>query len=253
MSEIILAISAPSLTDDISIGIAAIDVFEKHFPEEKLEYEIIEGGKLLRITNRTRWMQQKLQEKETIFSICNGKEEAYVPLRFSELNQGGVSFCVISIEYMLSEANALRTYLLIRELGEHTYTIEITADSSETYITAYEQKVFNNIKKEIPFGLPPLASFTEYGKTAIDFPLRICWINYWSEAMAAKVGFNYEKDKDLFFKVEQLPSKGWMLQLTEEVLDLHNPAHLERLKNAYKRFQKVGGQYLLPEHLRESG
>jgi hypothetical protein len=86
-----------------------------------------------------------------------------------------------------------------------------------------------------PAGLPRLDLAEDL---APDVPRRLGWINYWSAAMAARLGFDGAAG-DLFAEVRQV-ANGWIVQLTTEPLDLDRPEHLAALKRAYERFGAIG-------------
>jgi len=72
-------------------------------------------------------------------------------------------------------------------------------------------------------------------------PQRLGWLNYWSAEVAEHLGFpDQEKDADLLPLCRQLPSGHWIVQLTEDPLDLTRPEHAEAIVRAYWRFDKIG-------------
>jgi len=72
-------------------------------------------------------------------------------------------------------------------------------------------------------------------------PQRLGWLNYWSAEVAEHLGFpDPQKDADLLPLCRQLPSGHWVVQLTEDPLDLTRPDHVEAIVRAYWRFDKIG-------------
>jgi len=70
---------------------------------------------------------------------------------------------------------------------------------------------------------------------------RLGWLNYWSAEVAEHLGFpDPQKDADLLPLCRQLPSGHWVVQLTEDPLDLTRPDHVEAIVRAYWRFDKIG-------------
>jgi hypothetical protein len=73
------------------------------------------------------------------------------------------------------------------------------------------------------------------------FPQRLGWINCWSAEVAEHLGFpDVEKDAHILPLCKRLPSGHWIVQLTEEPLDLRRPEHAEAIVRAYWRFDKIG-------------
>ncbi len=72
-------------------------------------------------------------------------------------------------------------------------------------------------------------------------PQRLGWLNYWSAEVAEHLGFpDPQKDADLLPLCRKLPSGHWVVQLTEDPLDLTRPDHVEAIVRAYWRFDKIG-------------
>ena len=79
----------------------------------------------------------------------------------------------------------------------------------------------------------PLTGLTPDGRS---FTSDLYWLNYWSDATAARYGFPDESlDSSLQGLHERLPG-GWLVRLTKEPTDLDKPTDLERFRWAYQRF-----------------
>jgi len=69
------------------------------------------------------------------------------------------------------------------------------------------------------------------------FDLPLSWLNYWSDAVAQSLNFpDPDLDACLGGLYANISDRGWVLRLTNELLDLRNPEHLKRLTWAYGRF-----------------
>jgi hypothetical protein len=89
-------------------------------------------------------------------------------------------------------------------------------------------------------GLPALKLFEHIRSPEI--PYYLGWLNYWSPAAAAAIGFpDPARDAELLSRSRRTATGGWVVQLTDAPLDLDNPAHLDALKRAYERFPEIGG------------
>ncbi|HEX8441590.1 DUF5953 family protein, partial [Archangium sp.] len=92
-----------------------------------------------------------------------------------------------------------------------------------------------------PRGLPMLNLPEKL--TAPEIPWFLGWLNYWSPAAAEAIGFpDPSRDAELLSRARRTATGGWVVRLTDEPLDLDNPAHLDALKRAYERFPEIGGR-----------
>lgn len=68
------------------------------------------------------------------------------------------------------------------------------------------------------------------------------WLNYWSPATAAHLGFpDPARDGEWLSRAERLDNGGWILQLTPEPLDMENrPDHVATVRRFLERFPQVG-------------
>jgi hypothetical protein len=92
-----------------------------------------------------------------------------------------------------------------------------------------------------PPGLPALAM-----PQNLDGPLTphlLGWLNYWSSEAARHIGFTGDPEwaRAVAF-VRPVDSAGWLVQLTEERLDLSVPSHVEVLRTVYDRLPAIGGR-----------
>lgn len=79
------------------------------------------------------------------------------------------------------------------------------------------------------------------GSTGIRLPQRLGWLNCWSAEVAEQLGFpDPGKDIDILPLCTQLRSGHWIVQLTEDPLDLRRSDHAEAIVRAYWRFEKIG-------------
>ncbi len=106
-----------------------------------------------------------------------------------------------------------------------------------------DQIVWPNGKpRPLPFGLPALRPSQTLA--SIDVPRRLGWINYWSPATCALLGFpDPSRDARWLRGAKQGKSGAWVVRLTDEPLDPErNPEHVKALHEAYARFPEVGGR-----------
>jgi len=92
-----------------------------------------------------------------------------------------------------------------------------------------------------PRGLPVIK-----GPSALrspEIPGHLGWLCYWSAAAARIIGFpDAARDAELLSRSRRTASGGWVVQLTDEPLDLDRPEHLDMVKRTYERFPEIGGR-----------
>jgi hypothetical protein len=106
------------------------------------------------------------------------------------------------------------------------------------------QIVFAHARKPrpVPLGLPPLKEMRAL--RGPDVPMALGWINFWSPATCALLGFpDATRDARWLRGAKQGKSGAWVVRLTDDMLDPgRNPEHVKALHDAYARFPEVGGR-----------
>lgn len=97
-----------------------------------------------------------------------------------------------------------------------------------------EQVIAADSENQPPESLPRLDP-AEY--LAEDVPRRLGWISYWSDRVAARLGFAGETEP--FASVRRVKT-GWIVQLTDEPLDLDRSDHRGALRAGYDRYPAIG-------------
>ncbi|HEY6034604.1 MAG TPA: DUF5953 family protein, partial [Kofleriaceae bacterium] len=85
-----------------------------------------------------------------------------------------------------------------------------------------------------PAGLPRLDPAECLGSYV---PRRLGWISYWTDLTAANIGF--AGDPRGFARVTRVET-GWIVQLTDDPLDLQRADHMDALRAAYERHPTIG-------------
>jgi ADP-ribose pyrophosphatase YjhB (NUDIX family) len=90
------------------------------------------------------------------------------------------------------------------------------------------------------FGLPEPQPAANDGSV----PYALAWLNYWSDATCAAVGFpDAARPYDAILKASGRPvGDGWIVALTPEPLDIRRDDHLRALREASERFDEIGGR-----------
>ena len=90
-----------------------------------------------------------------------------------------------------------------------------------------------------PPGLPGLALHLD----GPEVPYHLGWVNYWSPTTCARIGFpDPARHAELLQRARLVECGGWVVQLTDESLDLNIPAHLQALARAYDLLPAIGGR-----------
>jgi hypothetical protein len=205
----------------------------------KLDFLILPNGQLKLIPDKEKWLLDNVKN-DGFEIICNGSETDYIGIDGSKGLQEG--------NYILLKTPQKPEYIskltpLIEKLGDILEAFFITSDPGETAGKTnfrYQSGDYG----ENPYRLPWLAPMFQYKILPSAMADSFGWINYWSKKVANNAGFDPEKDKQ-YFDICYPTQKGWLLQITKDPLNLEIPEHLEKLKAAYNRFKKVGGQDLL--------
>jgi hypothetical protein len=93
-------------------------------------------------------------------------------------------------------------------------------------------------------GVPTLAELPRLSPRADALaqavtPAAIGWLNYWSSATAAFLGWN---DSAPPAGASRTPAGAWLWRLTPDPLDLERPDHAAALVDAYRSFPHVGAR-----------
>jgi Family of unknown function (DUF5953) len=96
---------------------------------------------------------------------------------------------------------------------------KILMDAAEWYVYDLEEK--------------PITGVTPGGDT---FNIRLQWLNYWSDATAARLGFPDATLDGPLQGLYERSGEGWLVKMTPQPTDLDKPEDLERVRWAYDRF-----------------
>jgi hypothetical protein len=209
-----------------------------------LEWRISKEGRPIALPQRDAWLSEAATRGEFPL-LCNGDESypstisgAKIP---ASLAPGGRPLLDVYAELPLDAAVIAVASCVLERVAEgaRAFWGHATPDGAALDI-AYQTAPTLRGPPAPSRGLPAL----KFAKIRVpEIPHHLGWLNYWSAAAAQAIGFpDTIRDVDLLSRARRTASGGWIVQLTDAPLELHNPAHLEALKRAYERFPEIGGR-----------
>jgi hypothetical protein len=242
--ELHLHVYAAALTGDDGRPLAAVEGMERALPGLRLAWRISKEGEPIALPRREAWLAETAACGE-FGLLCNG-DESYpvtvggrgVPAASSPGRQPQL---VVHAELPLNAAVAAAAVEMLEQVAEGVGARwGVAAPGVVRSVIAKQTGPKSGGTDKPPLGLPVLK--LPWNIRAPEIPGCLGWLNYWSETAARVIGFpDPSRDAELLARARRTATGGWVLRLTEEPLDLDNPAHLEALKRAYERFPEIGG------------
>jgi hypothetical protein len=244
-NDLVIIVYAPELVRNDGRPLAVIQGMERAFPGLRLVWTTSDEGERTHLADRDAWLAQQRLDGEFPL-LHNGDERDYAsvsgwagPASSASsgqaqlevhaklpLNASAISAAMDVLEAVAQEARAFwghaTPFSAARDIAGQVQNPELEPQTP-------------------PRGLPPLK--TPRSIPSPEIPQRLGWLNYWSASAAQALGFpDAARDADLLTRARRTVSGGWMVQLTQEPLDLDNSEHLEVLLRTYERFPRVGGR-----------
>lgn len=237
---------APALRDDDPRPLAMVHGLERAFPGLRMMWTVSEEMQLIQPPHRDEWLAQAKEEDGGFPLVCNG-DESY-PVMISGLGSsafsgpGGHALLDAHAELPLDGVVIAVSANMLEAVSEGAQAYWGHATPFDASVDIAQQTVAPGRPEIPPRGLPVLKLSEKLRSPAI--PHRLGWMNYWSAAAAAAIGFpDPVRDAELLSLSRRTSTGGWIVPLTEAPLDLDNPTHLEALLRAYERFPAVGGRF----------
>ncbi|MCK8504128.1 MULTISPECIES: DUF5953 family protein [Myxococcus] len=236
---------APPLTGKDGRALAVVQAMEKALPGLRLEWEIGQGEHPVALQQRDAWLVDRTRDGKFPI-LCNGDSSYPVTVnargRPGLLGPGGQPLSEVHAEvpldgHVLTVASALLEGLAeeARSFWGHASPYGYGSEVTRQFRRAPQGPAHS------PRGLPMLNLPEKL--PAPESPWFLGWLNHWSAAAAQAIGFpDPARDSELLSRARRTTSGGWVVQLTEEPLDLDNPTHVEALLRAYERFPVIGGR-----------
>ncbi|SEM13324.1 hypothetical protein SAMN05444354_11230 [Stigmatella aurantiaca] len=245
--SLVLSIYAPALGDDTGRTLSVVRGLEYALPGLRLGWTISDKGEFIPVPQRDEWLAQA-EAKKTLPMLCNGKEDDLVTVsgweRPAGISSGGQPQFEVHAELPLDATRIAASVAVLETMAEgaHAFWGRLMPSS----VAAEMAQQVRHSTKELhapPRGLPAL-NLTE-DIPSPEIPHHLGWLNYWSAATSRALGFPaHDRDVNLLSRSRRTATGGWVLRLTDEPLDLDNPAHLDALLRAYERFPGIGGRFI---------
>jgi hypothetical protein len=244
-SSLILIVYAPALVGDDHRTLAAVHGLERALPGLRLEWRVSEERQLAALPQRDAWLAEAAARGKFPL-VCNGDERYPVVIsgvkRSASASPGGQPQLQVHAELPLDAAVIAAAEEMLERVAEGTRAFWGRATPNGAALDiAYQIAPTLEGPPTPRRGLPALKLFEHI--RAPEIPYYLGWLNYWSDAAARAIGFpDPTRDAELLSRARRTAMGGWIVRLTEEPLDLDNPAHLDALKRVYERFPEIGGR-----------
>jgi hypothetical protein len=217
---------------------------ERAFPGLRLDWTISDEGQLVPLPRRDAWFVEQLGN-EPFPLVCNGLENGLVTLwgfvAPASSGPGGQPLFDVQAKLPLDANGIAAAGSVLEAVAEAACAFWGHATPFEVMGDIARQTEGPDGAADPPRGLPALKVPEKIPSPEV--PQYLGWLNHWSAAAARAIGFpDPERDADLLSRARRTASGGWLVQLTDEPLDLDQPAHLDALKRAYERFPEIGGR-----------
>jgi hypothetical protein len=244
--KITLVAYALPLTVGDSRLVALLDTIEALLPGDRLEYSLSKSGALQRIEDRQALLSSAAARGE-IPLLCNGAEGRLVTVSGytvpAVLGPGGKTILDVGISLPATRDYAMQAADILLHACESLSALWAVGSTDATGAQIGAQTTFPRLPHHRPLELPALLAPQHLVSPFV--PQRLGWLNYWSAATAQLLGFpDFNRDAELLTRSHQGTTRGWIVKLTEEPLDLTKPLDLKMLKAAYERFPSIGGRNL---------
>jgi uncharacterized protein DUF5953 len=239
------SVYAPALTRDDGRPVAIVHGMERALPGIRLEWTVSADRQMVHLPQRDSWLTQDERDGGIPF-VCNNDLQYPVMLSAMEiaaiLGPGNQALLDVHAKLPLDERGIAAAADVLEEVAEGARAFWGEAKPEGLALTLAEQFHHPGDPPPIPpKGLPVLKLRRQLPSPEV--PEYLGWVNYWSAATSRLIGFpDPARDADLLSRARRTATGGWVVRLTDEPLDLDNPAHLATLLRAYERFPVIGGR-----------
>jgi hypothetical protein len=232
---------------------AACQAVERAFPGEalRLAASYKEGERDSFVADRRKYFRQRTRTKLRWFNLNNGKflrsppggpltDEGHLSIG-GRIDDGKLR--VLGVSVIFPRAPWAFCEKLFAELGDAlgAYHAAVLPPGNDrlwaTQFTTHGEKDWTLLER----GIPRLRLFTYGGAAHAAQPMYFGWLNYWSAAACAFLGFPDEsRHAALLRHSYRTPADAWIVKLTPDPLDTRRPDHVEVLAAAYEQVPGVG-------------
>ena len=229
---------APPLAVDDPRPLAAVTALEAALPGVHLEHEVTAELRSARVADRAGFLQHAGHDRRWPM-LWSGDDHRYAMVHGQETPAIlGPGEAVLTVQLALATAEPMD--LALGAVGDAVAATWGAASPAAVNAVVAAQTVHPHLPRQPPLGLPALQPPTALrGLAAVQ---RLGWINYWSDAVAAGLGFPDPARDGKRLARARRTARGWVVTLTAEPLDLTRADHLAILREAYARFATIGGR-----------
>lgn len=247
--------NVPMQRDTITDRLAAVcEVMERAFPGEQLclASSYNEPGVDIPVKDRRKYLARRARTKLHWFHLHNGKavrgrgggpmfDEGRLALG-GRIHRHDLGMLRMTLD--LPDASWAFCEKLLVEIGDAAAALHamVVPDGNEALrATQFDTRTALPDPTLLERGIPRLHDFTYAGPAVATQPMYLGWLNYWSAATCAFLGFPDEAQHGaLLSRSYTTPAGAWLVKLTPEPLDTRRADHVEVLATTYRCLPGVG-------------
>src|ERR1043165_5132645 len=236
---------APALTEGDSRSVAIVRAMERALRGVHLDWTVSDDHQMVHLPRRDAWLAKGTTDGDFPF-VCNNDLRYPVIISgmkyFSRAMREGHSLLRVHASLPLDAIGAEKAADVLEGIAEGAGAIFGVAQPEDIALTVAEQYHRRGFPQPAPpKGLPVLKLPEDIPWP--EAPEYLSWINYWSATTVRRLGFpDPDRDAELLTRSRRTASGAWVVKLTDEPLDLDNPAHLDIVLRTYDRFPALGGR-----------
>lgn len=233
---------------------AVCEIVEQAFPGEQLHLasSYKEPGVDIPVKDRRRYFAQRARTKLHWFHLHNGKavrgrgggpmlDEGRVALG-GRIHRHDLGLLSITVDF--PDAPWAFCEKLFGEIGDAAaaHHAMIVPDGNDALrATQFNTHTAQPDPTLLERGIPRLQDFTYAGPAMATQPMYLGWLNYWSAATCAFLGFPDEDEHAALIPGSyRTPAGAWLVKLTAEPLDIRRSDHIDILAAAYRSLPRIG-------------
>jgi len=231
---------------------AACQVIERAFPGEAVRLAMsYRGDPDFLVEDRLKYLRQRARTKLLWFTLKNGKGvrsqgggewvdegELVISSRINNPKLG-----LLSVGVGFPDAPWALCEKILAEVGDALRAYHAAAlppGNERLWATQFDAQVEQD-PTLLERGIPRLRLITYGGAVDPAQPMHLGWLNYWSLATCAFLGFPDDtRHAALLMHSYRTPGGAWIVKLTPDPLDTRRADHVEILAAAYRQVPRVG-------------